>query len=216
MALDLINLKFSTAKNILREGDVLLFRGRGLVSAFIRRAGEGCYTHVGVASRYCPKDCRLEDFIWECVEFREWKGGRSVNLERYVNANPGIIDVFRPSSSRNIIDLKSGLPIEQEIVFDGYKVTSIMRKMTGLPYGWRRIRWIAQHKIPFLRLFYSLESVVDDGNKQPIYPVCSSAVAYAFSQVNYDLTHHRADEYMEPSDVARSALLHYVFTLQAD
>lgn len=200
---------FSNARELLREGDVLLFRGRGIVSSLIRRAGEGCYTHVGVASQVWYGD----DAIWECVEFREWKGGRSVNLQRYVDTNSGTIDVFRPASSRKYSVFTNNEVKEYELGYNGIAVTQTMRRMTGLPYGWKRIAWIAQHKLPLLRLFYPLSSLVSDNISEPVYPVCSTAVSYAFSKIRFDLTHHRSDQYMEPSDVARSALLHYVFTL---
>lgn len=206
-----IELLFSEARDRLQEGDVLLFRGKGIFSNLIKRAGEGVYTHVGVASKFRSYQ---ENFLWECVEFREWKGGRTINLERYVQQNPGLIDVYRPVSSRKIVYIRSGRVEEREIKFCGYTVTNTMRQMTGLPYGWRRIRWIAQRKLPVLRMLYDIEDTINDTGLEPIYPVCSTAVAYSFSQAEYDLTHHRSDEYMEPSDIARSALLHYVFTLQ--
>lgn len=202
-------VRFKEARSLLREGDVLLFRGRGLVSFFIKRAGEGKYSHVGVASAVGDNGGK----IWECVEFREGRGGRSVNLERYCQKNT--IDVFRPVDSKKIVSYMADAIHEGEVPFDGKRVTNIMRKMTGLPYGWKRIAWIAQHKIPFLRLLYNIDSVVDDYREDLVYPVCSTAVAYSFSRSKYDLLHHRADHAMEPNDIARSPLLFYLFTLTA-
>ena len=72
-------LNYCTARELLREGDVLLFRGRGIIGNIIKRAGEGRYSHVGVASVH-PNN---GGFIWECIEFREFHGGRIVNLEQY-------------------------------------------------------------------------------------------------------------------------------------
>ena len=88
------HLKFSEAREHLKEGDVLLFRGTGIVSFFIKRASEGKYSHVGVASAVGSNGST----IWECVEFREGKGGRTVNLEQYVKQHSGTIDVYRPKS----------------------------------------------------------------------------------------------------------------------
>jgi hypothetical protein len=68
-------------------------------------------------------------------------------------------------------------------------------------------------KIPFLRLFYSVESISDDTIKEPIYPICSTAVAYSFAKTGFDLVHNRADTATEPSDIARSPLLTYIFTI---
>jgi hypothetical protein len=201
-------LNYAQAIKYLKEGDVLLFRGHGLISAFIKRFGEGKYSHVGIASKH-------ED-IWECVEFREWKGGRSVNLEKYVEICGCEIDVYRPISSRKIIIAKTPGSIEErEIPLEATMVTKCMRKMTGLPYGWKRIWWIATHKIPILRFLYNIESVTNDRYKDLIYPICSTAVAYAFNSVGYDLIHNRSDEYTEPSDLATSALIFYLFTISA-
>ena len=202
-------IPFSQAIGLLKEGDILLFRGSGWVSSLIQRASEGRYSHVGVASAYIYGD----DIIWECVEFREWKGGRSVNLQKYVEMNDGNIDVYRPSSSKKIADYVDGKVVERTVKYNGHGVTKTMRLMTGLPYGWTRILWIAQHKLPLIRTIYDINLVVNDTLQDLVYPVCSTAVSYSCAKNDWDLTHHRADAWMEPSDVARSALIHYVFTL---
>lgn len=203
-----IEIKFDRARQILKEGDVLLFSGTGWISKLIQRAGEGKYSHAGVASSVGSNG----DKIWECVEFREWKGGRSVNLSQYIKQSKKI-DVYRPVSSRNVIKIIGGKITEFSISFNGKMVTNTMRRMTGLPYGWKRIAWIARHKLPFLRMFYNVDTLVDDNTDTLIYPVCSTAIAYSFSSANYDLIHHRSDNAMEPSDIARSPLLFYLFTI---
>ena len=88
-----------------------------------------------------------------------------------------------------------------------------MRKMTGLPYGWRRIWYMAQLNLPFLRLSFPVESIIDDSDNELVYPVCSTAVAHCFDATGYDLVHNRTNNYVEPSDIGRSPLLNYVFTL---
>jgi len=208
------HLKFSEARQYLKEGDVLLFRGTGIVSFFIKRASEGKYSHVGVASAVGSNGST----IWECVEFREGKGGRTVNLEQYVKQHSGTIDVYRPKSEIKKAFFEQNKAKkwsygEKVVAFNGKCVTNIMRRMTGLPYGWKRIWWMAKNKLPFLRLFLDTESVATDSPQDIIYPVCSTAVAYSFSRCGYDLVHHRSDQWTEPSDVARSSLLHYLFTL---
>ena len=205
-----IAMPFSKARQLLKEGDIILFRNDGWVSWFIQRASEGKYSHVGIVSGHGANG----DTIWECVEFLEGKGGRTVNLERYIDQYKGSLDVFRPSEIKRTIAYHETLGVIQtDIKLYPKKVTNIMRRMTGLPYGWKRIAWIAQHKLPFLRLFYSMDSVIDDSKSDLIYPVCSTAIAYAFSKTGFDLVHHRADNYTEPSDIARSPLLNYLFTL---
>lgn len=216
-----ISLSYLDALSLVQEGDVLLFRGSGITGALIQRAGEGQYSHVGIASWAQSK-------ILECVEFREGNplfrlifggnsggGGRSVSLFNEVNKYPGRIDVYRPVEHFAIysFDKKFKKVGYKRTKFDGYKVTQVMRSMTGLPYGWKRIYWMAKKKLAGLRLFYNMSDLVDDTVKDVIYPVCSTALAYSFSVNGYDLVNHRSDEYTEPSDFARSSRLSYLFTL---
>lgn len=206
-------VRFEDAKELLREADVLLFRSRSLGAFFIRRASEGEYSHVAVASAHGDNG----GTIWEAVEFKEWKGGRTVNLKEYIKSYKGEIDVYRASIEKIVItyDKNNRMTGINRVPLNSKLITNTMRRMTGLPYGWKRVLWLAQHKLPFLRFFYSMESVVDDNTKDLIYPVCSTAVAYSFSKAGYDLVHHRADISTEPSDIARSPLLNYLFTLKS-
>jgi len=205
-------LPYAKAKELLEEGDILLFESQGgIIGTLVSRAGEGKYSHVGMASGVGMNGKKL----WECVEFREWKGGRSINLERYSKENN--IDVYRVKPQNVLLSYneEEGIIEQKTIEFNGKKVTNTMRLMTGLPYGWIRIFWIIQHKLPFLRFFYSMESVnMDDlAIEELVYPVCSSAVAYSYSKADFDLVYNRANKWTEPSDISRSTLLNYIFTI---
>ena len=212
--MDKTSVDFSQAKHLIKEGDVLLFRTKGVISFLIRRAGEGQYSHAAMASAHRTNG----HFFWECVEFREGSGGRSVLLERQVILRDGLIDVYRPISPRIDISFSSetGEVSETRKKFDGKIVTSLMRRMTGLPYGWKRMWWIAKHKLFGLRLLYSMSEITDDSIVDDIYPVCSTAVATCFRKAGFDLVKNRSDQATEPSDIARSTSLQYLFTLKAD
>lgn len=211
--MDLLLKDFKTAKPLIKEGDVLLFRGQSLTSKFLRIAGEGLHTHVGVASWHNGDS--PETGILECVEFKEWKGGRAVNLKYQVEQNNCTIDVYRPIPFFTTLYYDDTLSIVQtdRKPFDGKLVTNTMRKMTGLPYGWTRIWWIAKHKMLGLRLFVDYENLVNDTLQDVVYPVCSTAVSYAFSKHDFDLVKNRSDEWTEPAHIATSARLNYLFTL---
>lgn len=205
-------IKFNEAKFLLKEADILLFRGNGMFSSLIKRADVGLYSHVGLASLWTSE----HRSHWECVEFKENYGGRSINLERYIQSHPGLIDVYRaapvlhkPKYFEQEKNVKS-----ERFALDERCITDIMRSLTGLPYGWRRIWWLAQRKLPILRLFYDVGKTTDDSLHDLIYPVCSTAVAYCYSKCGYDLVKNRADEHTEPSEISRSALLSYLFTLE--
>jgi len=221
-----IEKTYDEAKPLINEADVLLFRGGGLASKIIGIASESPYTHVAVAS-WVNGRSNTPDGILECVEFKEGSfiasffnksaggGGRTVNLGQRVSEQSGKIDVYRPvpratkwvyNEENNTFDLHT-------TDLNPRQVTDTMRRMTGLPYGWRRIWWIAKHKLAAFRIFSDVDSLIVDDLEDLIYPVCSTTVAYAFNKSDYDLMNNRSDEWTEPGDVARSSRLSYLFTL---
>jgi hypothetical protein len=138
------------------------------------------------------------------LEFKEWKGGRAINLRNYIKSYRGQVDLYRCSE---IVYREYNKPIW----FDGHKVTDTMRRMTGRPYGWQYIRQFIRRKMPVLRWLLPVDS--SDQIRESYYHVCSSSVAYSFNVNGYDLVKNKSDFYVEPSDIARSPLLHYQFTL---
>jgi hypothetical protein len=202
------------ARSLVREGDVLLFRGTGIASWFIRKAGEGAYSHVGLASW---RGERLE-----IVEFREGNPfallvggnagqGRAMPLSTQVEKFSNQIDVFRPSDTHEYPDYDDDYHKIRYItkVFDGKKITDAMRNMVGLPYGWKQIVGFAKYNLFGLRLFYNTSrKILDDDYPSQNFPVCSTSVAMLFRRHYVDLVPNRSDNSTEPSDLARSALLH--------
>lgn len=205
-------LPYSQAKLLIAEGDVLLFRGASFFSKFITKYGQTKYSHVAVASWHNGDD--KTNGLLECVEFREWKGGRTVNLGNVVQ-DGNIIDVYRPAPHKEIIKWDDNIKrfVVLTVPFRGKKVTNTMRKMTNLPYGWRRIFWLAKYKIPFRRLIYNIDDFISDELRELVYPVCSTAIAYAFNSTGYDLLQNRNDNAMEPGHIANSPLLSPLFTI---
>jgi len=205
-------LSYEVAKDYLEEADILLFRSKSWTSFFIRQASRSTYSHVGLASWH--NGC--SNGLWELVEFREFKGGRTTSLERAVQKDSGKIDVYRPSYSRqHLVFNKNTMSVNEEwITIDKKAITLLMRKLTGLPYGWKRIWWFAQWYIPGLRLIYDVNKIMDDTVGEVIYPVCSTAISYAFSYNDFDLLNNRSDEWVQPGDIALSSNLNYMFTLK--
>lgn len=105
--MDYCLVKYSAARHLIKEGDILLFRGTGIISRMVKIAGGGLYSHVGIASKYVDKT-NHESKI-ECLEFKEWIGSRAVSLETYVKNKPAIIDVFRaiPEIKTNVFLCKT-------------------------------------------------------------------------------------------------------------
>jgi hypothetical protein len=207
-----ILIPYSEIKNQINEGDLFLFRGTGWTSSFIQRAGRGKYSHVGAAS-WSNGPCN-PDPILECVEFREGAGGRAVNFENELKKHNGLIDVYRttPYYNKYYLNPETRLVEKTLFTFNGKTATRIMRKMTGLPYGWRRIWWMAKYELALLRWFYNMNDMTNDELEDVIYPVCSTTIAYTWNKIGFDLIPNKADSWISPSDVARSALISYIFT----
>jgi len=217
-------IDYALARPLIEEGDVLLFRNG---SKLLQRSGGGEYSHCAVSSWH--NGSRSKDAILECVEFREGSffaslfnknaggGGRSTNLDRQVQMYDECIDVYRPVPFFSSYTYNAEVNEVQlsRVKFNPKLVTRTMRQMTGLPYGWRRIWWMAKQQLVGFRLFYSIQDLVDDKLKDVIYPVCSTALAYAFSKNGYDLIPNRSDEFTQPSEISRSSRLSYLFTLKA-
>ena len=201
-----MNIKYKKALNMIREGDVLLYKSKSTIGWIIGKATESQYSHVAVASKH--------NGYFECVEFREGKGGRSVNLKNEVDLHSNNIDVYRPIPyiyKYNFKNNKIRLKVKK---LNQKHVTNCMRSLTGLPYGWKRIWWIAKHKLAGFRLFFKMKDLTNDGNGSIVYPICSSACAWAFSQSGFDLVANKGDNWTTPGDIARSPLLSYLFTLE--
>ena len=132
-----ILVPFSKALPHLKEADVLLFRGVGAVSWAIKRYSGGIHSHAGMIHR--------DGEHIQCVEFREFKGGRSVSLKTQVESHPDTIDVFRVVDSLRydsfaMSELSGDVTGKMSLEFTddiAQKVTGTMMDLTGLPYGWK-------------------------------------------------------------------------------
>ncbi len=218
--------KYSDVKSLIREGDVLLYRGTGWFSFLVRAYGESRYTHCGLAS-WWNGDANTSYGILESVEFREGSflsglfgssgggGGRSINLDREIKKYSGKIDVYRPTQNFGYHKFD---PIKKtteysKISFDGRAVTRTLRHMTGLPYGWKKVWFVAKYRLFCLGLYNNYEALMNDSVQEIIYPVCSSVLAYAFNSNNFDLIKNKSDDWTSPGDIANSPRLSYLFTL---
>ena len=214
-------VSYPEARTLIHEGDVLLFRGRGLVSWWIKKAGEGRHTHVGLASWHRER--------LELVEFKEGNPlgillggsgtgeGHVVALSREVTKHSGRIDVFRPSAKFSKMKFNEVTKeVETEVIdFNDVAVTDALRTMTGQPYGWKTIWGFAKYNLFGLRLIYNTSrKVLDDNWVDQNLPVCSTSVAQVFRQCYIDLVPNKSDSATEPSDLARSSVLNYLFTLE--
>ena len=192
-------IPYNEAKKLIKEGDVLLFRGKGIISWLIKRYGSGLHSHAAIA--------HWDGEHLQCVEFREFKGGRSVSLRTQVNDTPSGIDVFRAAQKVQYENKEYNLTDAIRL-----KISSILMLLTGLPYGWRNICKLALHYFPFCRL---APQNTKDEDPTKVF-VCSTAVAYAYRMAYIDPVPYLADSAVTPADLARSALFQYQFTIEKD
>lgn len=182
------------AKPEIKDADLLLFRGKGIVSRIIRSFGRGKYSHAAKASWI-----KGELF---CLEVREWRGGRAVTLSSQVQKFPGQIDVFET----NAIKLPD---------YDRAKADSLMLLFAGIEYGYGDIFATAILHAWGIRVIAQANVDDDFVSKRP--PYCSAACAIA-DRVGggIDPVPNLADKITEPSDLARSQLYRYRCTLMPD
>lgn len=215
-------IKYNEAKNLLQEGDVLLFRRpNSFWSSLIRASGDSLYSHCALVSFTYGNSCNItnneeNDSIIEAIEIKEGVGGRTISLERYINTYDGQIDCFRPNSEhvRTYFDCSNRKLCQTVIKFNGRSVTNEMRRLTGVSYGWSRIWSMAMRSFVAWRYLFNSRDTFDDSVRSLYHFICSNAIAYCFSKNFVDLVHERSDEYVSPANLANSILLDYIFTLE--
>ena len=107
-----MKIPYSQALNFLKDGDILLFKGKGFISWMIKTYSYGEYSHVGLLD--------MSNDIPMCCEMREFKGGRCVSLTSQIEKigkKIHQIDVFRPASviKHDIISKEDGQFIAQKV-----------------------------------------------------------------------------------------------------
>ena len=178
----------SDAAKDLQDGDLLLFRRRGLISI----AGRGAHSHAAKLAWW--------DSTPFCLEVREWYGGRAVTLESQVKRCPGRIDVFRTN------------PQGRWSEYDPVGATAYMRQLAGCDYGYLSVMRAALLHLPGVRLWQTAQMQDDSIDNRP--PFCSQACAMADRLGGgVDPTPQLADQLTEPADLARSSFYQYLFTL---
>jgi hypothetical protein len=176
------------ARSEILDGDLLLFRRRGLIAI----AGRGEHSHAAKAAWWG------DDLF--CLEVREWHGGRAVTLDSQVRRRPGRIDVYRAN------------PAKRWPEYDRTRATTMMRRLAGCDYGYVGLLAAAMLHLPFIRM--AVRAEVDDNAIDRRPPFCSQACAMV-DRVGggIDPVPHLADRLTEPADLARSPFYEYLFTL---
>ena len=188
------SLPYNQARPDIRTGALLLWRGRGIVSKFIRVAGRSKYSHAGMAM--------WVHGILLCLEVREFAGGRAVTLSSQVRRFPSQIDVFNPNPA-----------FEQ---FDAIGAARAMLRKSGNEYSYGGIALASLIHLPVVRLYF--EPGDDEEGGSDITPeYCSMAISDAAKRGGgEDPVPNLGNAWTEPGDLARSKLWDYFCTLDGD
>ena len=181
----------SDAMEDIQDGDLLLFRRRGLISM----AGRGVHSHAAKAAWW-------EDELF-CLEMREMHGGRAVTLRSQVQRYPGAIDVFEANPDRRWRE------------YDREESTAYFRRLAGSDYGYSAVLAAALLHLPVVRTMVRPDVEDEAIDRRP--PFCSQACAMA-DRIGggVDPVPHLADRLTEPADLARSPFYRYAFTLTGE
>ncbi len=175
----------------LRDGDLLLFRRRGLISV----AGRGVHSHAAKVAWWGD--------VPFCLEVREWFGGRAVTLASQVERSPGQIDLFRAN------------PDNRWPEYDAAASTRYMRRLAGCDYGYGSVLAAAMFHLPIVRTWLTADVEDQAVSRRP--PFCSQACAMADRLAGgVDPTPYLADRLTEPADLARSPFYKYQYTFAGE
>jgi len=144
-----------------------------------------------------------------------WRGGQGSTLSSHVEKWPGIIDVYRVSDVHRTFrwDAERKRQVGASYVLDRKWAVVAMRDFCRPgEYGKMHLLYTALMHLPGFRFFFQppTDDELDD-RKRP--PYCSEAVSYAIRRAFTDLVKNMPDHFTSPGDLARSPLLHYMFTL---
>jgi len=180
--------RYGDVRHLIRDGDLLLYRRRGLISI----AGRGVHSHAAKAA-WWHDDLFL-------LEVLQWFGGRAVLLRDQVRRYAGRWDVYQVNPER------------RWPAYDRRGATRMMRQLCGGSYGYAGLAAAAMLHLPLVRCFVRAD--VDDRATDRRPPFCSQACAMA-DRIGggVDPVKHLADRLTEPADLARSPFYKYRFTL---
>lgn len=196
-------MKLSLAQiNQLKEADILLFKAPPFpkLGWWVSKYTNSLYSHVGLV--------HFINNIPYCIEFKEFKGCRIYPLVDYIKEECEQIDVFRTVKY---------MTYEDHSYSFNYKVakciTQDAKNFIGKKYGWNLIFMLIRVYIPIVRFFTPLH-VLDI--EHPRGFVCSTFISYLWRKHFVDPVSFLPDTFTKPSDIARSPIIQYMYTLSCE
>lgn len=184
-------LPLSNAKPLIRDSDLIVWRGPG----FVARRGGGVEYHASKLG-WWGDDLFSLDTHWR-------RGGDIRLLKTDVAAFSGRLDWYRVNPN--------DLPYDREGALD------FMRELVDRPYGWRHLACAGCRHVWPIRLFVSREITDETQENCKFPPFCSEACSGS-DRIGggYDPCPSRADCLTRPCDMAASDFYQYAGTLICD
>ena len=171
-------IRYEDIRSQIKDGDVLMFKGRYFSSSIIRWLTGSFYSHAGIAVWW---NRRL--MVMEAVE----RGVGILPLSRKIGSYRGDVEWF---CSKKEIPERDRLRM---ILFAQEELGKSYARWREILFGWKIL----------LRRNLSEKDELRRENK--LY--CSQYVARTYNAIGLDLKKNRDDRFMSPDDVANSPLL---------
>jgi hypothetical protein len=172
------NVDYEQSRSRIKNGDVLMYRGRSLVSRIIRWATGSRYSHAGLAAWW---NDRL--MVMEAV-------GRGVvvtPISKNVRSYRGSVEWFTSTEE---------IPDDQRL-----QMIEFAQRELGKEYDLRRALFLG------LRVCLQRDVNSKDKVRREKRLFCSHYVAGTYNAVGRDLKKDVSDRFMSPGDIAASPLL---------
>ena len=173
--------RYKEARSEIETGDVLLFKGRGLLSRIIVWGSGQQYSHAGIAAWW---EKRL--FVMESVG----QGVRIAPVRLAVNEYAGRVDWY-------------SLRREAASKLDRRKLIHVAQENLSLPYsthGLLRLAWL---------MLVRSDRKGEDGKEKAPALFCSEYVSCCYRSAGADLCPGVPDSMTTPGDIAGSPLLEF-------
>jgi hypothetical protein len=171
-------LKYEEVRHQIKNGDVLLFKGKNLGSWFVQMVTRSPYSHAGIAA---------------------WWNERLMVMEargKGVSANPFSVSVAHSHGTVEWFTCVKDIYDE-----DRLKMVIFAQEELGKSYGrWKTIAL-------GLKTLFSHDLDKRDRLRKEGKLFCSEYVARVYNFIGLDLMRQRSDRFMKPHDIADSPLL---------
>jgi hypothetical protein len=172
------SLDYLESRSHIKNGDVLMYRGRSLPSRVIRWVTGSRYSHAGLAAWW---NDRL--MVMEAV-------GRGVvvtSISRNIRSYPGGVEWFASIEE---------IPDDQRL-----RMVAFAQRELGKDYALRQALFLG------IRVLFQRSSEQRDKLRREERLFCSHYVAEAYNSIGRDLKKGVSDRFMSPGDIAASPLL---------